>query len=170
MVFVEILHIVSAIGSPIAAFAAWRTSLYLSRAWKIDRDARVYNRLIREPMRVAHARYDEGVRTLAGGESLTEEELAQGLILLSDRFLATVRLLSGLKATDCSAVVPRIKRCFEDCDGDLNDLFAKGHSRPLLVGQLDSILDTHAMALADIIERYDPSMPQDSESTAVAVA
>lgn len=150
-----VLCVVSEIAPAVAAIASWCTVVHLARSWRSGQAANTYNRLVREPMRIANARFDEGIRALAR-KSATDEELASVLRQLSGGYMAAVRPLRSAQAIDLSTVVEGLEKELEKCEDDLTRHFAGNYSSPLAAGQLDSILGNHATSLVDLIECCDP--------------
>jgi len=150
-----VLCYVSQIAPAVAALAAWFTVIHLARSRRSEQAANTYNRLVREPMRIANARFDEGIRALARKDA-TDEELARVLRQLSGGYMAAVRPLRSARADDLSTVVEGLEKLLEKCEDDLARHFARNHSSPLVAGQLDSILGNHATSLVDLIECCDP--------------
>ena len=156
----EVLYLLSTFAPLAAAVASWRVACHLTRSWKSERVANTYNRLVREPMKVAQARYDEGIRSLTEN-GVSEEKLVAALIRLSHRYMATVRNLRSAQAIDLSSVAEGLEIILENCEDALNYHFAVGHCDNLLmVKKLDSILESHESQLTDFIEQCDPSRPR----------
>ena len=150
-----VLCIVSEIAPAVAAIASWCTVIHLARSWRSQQAANTYNRLVREPMTIANARFDEGIRALAR-KTANDEELASVLRQLSGGYMAAVRPLRSARAIDLSTVVEGLEKELEECEDQLTGHFAGNHSSPLVAGKLESILRNHATNLVDLMEYCDP--------------
>ena len=164
----EVLYFLSLIAPSAAAIASWCTVVHLARFRRSEQAANTYNRLVREPMRIAHARYDEGIRSLARA-AMPEDQLASTFRRLSNSYMAAVRPLRSARALDLSSVVEGLEKLLEECEDDLAHHFAGNHSSPLMADQLDVILGGHATSLVDFLECCEPGKPR-SPRRAVAPA
>jgi predicted ABC-class ATPase len=159
MTAAELLRLLPFIASSVAAIASWCTVIHLSLSWKKAQAAATYSRLVREPMRVAHSRYDDGIRVLVE-QNIADEELAKRLRQLVQRYLSAVRPLRSVQSLNICQIVEDLEKMVERFEDELSNFLASNHSSPLLSGQLDSILEAHATELADLLEYRDPGQPR----------